>query len=158
MSSGRVLAFDFGINHIGVAVGNEDLGTAQALKAIKAQDGIPNETQLSEIFKQWQPDYLVVGLPINMDGTDEPMTPRARKFGHRLMSKYHLRVYFKDERLSSVAAKDEIFTHQGGYRALVKNKGRIDATAARVILESFFDEGGSYGDTPYSDPVGTKKS
>lgn len=154
MSGGRVLAFDFGLNHIGVAVGNESIGSVQALTAIKAQNGIPNEQQMEAVFKEWQPDYIVVGFPLNMDGSSELMTNRARKFGHRLMSKYRIRVYFKDERLSSVEAKDEIFHHQGGYRALVKNKGKIDATAAKIILESFFDVGGRNSDCDFSDPIG----
>ena len=153
MSSGRVLAFDFGLNHIGVAVGNESIGSVQALTAIKAQNGIPNEQQMAQVFKEWQPDYIVVGYPLNMDGSNELMTNRARKFGHRLMSKYGLRVYFKDERLSSVEAKDEIFNYQGGYRALVKNKGKIDATAAKVILQSFFEMGGRNSGCDFSYPL-----
>lgn len=154
MSSGRVLAFDFGIHHIGVASGNETVGSVQALQSLKANNGIPSEREVEDLFSEWQPDYIVVGLPVNMDGTADPqMTPRARKFGHRLMSRYGLRVYFKDERLSSVQAKDEIFSHQGGYRALVRNKGRIDATAARIILEGFFDMGGRSSECAFSDPV-----
>lgn len=157
MSSGRVLAFDFGLNHIGVAVGTESLCSAQALTAIKAQNGIPNEQQMEAVFKEWQPDYLVVGMPLNMDGSNEVMTNRAKKFGRRLMTKYGIRVYFKDERLSSVEAKDEIFNYHGGYRTLVKNKGKIDATAAKIILESFFEAGGSAAGFDYSDPVGKKQ-
>ncbi len=152
MAQGRVLAFDFGLNHIGVAVGNETTYSAQPLKALKAQDGKPNEQELDAIIKEWQPEYLVVGFPLNMDGSDEQMSKRARKFGRRLMSKYELCVYFKDERLSSAAAKEEIFNYQGGYRALVKNKGRIDATAAKVILEGFFDDGGRAGEFECCDP------
>lgn len=154
---GRVLAFDFGMNHIGVAVGNEEIGSAQALTALKARDGIPTEQEVIALFKEWQPEFIVVGYPINMDGTQEQMGLRARKFGHRLMSKFKVPVYFKDERLTSVAAKDEIFTYQGGYRSLVKDKGRIDATAAKMILEGFFDVGGRYAEFDYSEPQGYKK-
>lgn len=154
---GRVLAFDFGVNHIGVAVGNEEIGSAQALKAVKARDGIPNEVELDALFKEWRPDFLVVGYPMNMDGSEELMGKRARKFGKRLMNKYKLPVYFKDERLSSAAAKEEIFNYQGGYRSLVKNKGRIDATAAKLILEGFFEVGGrSAPDFDCSFPPGWK--
>lgn len=155
---GRVLAFDFGVNHIGVAVGNEEIGSAQALTALKARDGIPNEQEVAALFNEWQPEFIVVGFPINMDGTEELMTKRARKFGHRLMSKFKLPVYFKDERLSSAAAKEEIFNYQGGYRSLVKNKGRIDATAAKVILEGFFEDGGRSADFACSFPAGYKRS
>lgn len=154
VSLGRVLAFDFGMGHIGVAVGNEDMGTAQGLIALEAVDGVPKFPQkLESLFEQWKPEYVVVGYPLNMDGTDEEMGKRARKFGRRLMSAYKIRVYFKDERLTSTAAREEIFEHQGGYRALLKHKGRIDSTAARLILEGFFDLGGRDSDVEYCDPA-----
>ena len=152
-TAGRALAFDFGINHIGIAVGNEDLGTAEAVGAIKAIDGIPHEGQLQALLKEWRPEFLVVGLPLNMDGTEQEMTKRAHKFARRLMSKFALSVYLQDERLSSVAAKDEIFSQHGGYRTLVKHKDKIDAQAAKIILESFWDEGGRSGATNCLDPV-----
>lgn len=141
---GRVLAFDFGLNHIGVAVGSEELMTAQALTALKASNGVPQEQALAALFTQWQPEYCVVGLPLNMDGSDEFMGTRATKFAERLTKKFGVPVYLKDERLSSVEAKAEIFAHHGGYRTLVKHKGKVDATAAKIILESFFDLGGRY--------------
>lgn len=141
---GRVLAFDFGLNHIGVAVGSDELMTAQGLTALKANNGVPNEPALKALFAQWQPEYCVVGLPINMDGSAEFMTARATKFAQRLAQDFIVPVYLKDERLSSVEAKAEIFEHHGGYRTLVKHKGKVDATAAKIILESFFDEGGRY--------------
>ena len=90
---GRVLAFDFGLNHIGVAVGSEELMTAQALTALKASNGVPNEKALSDLFAQWQPEFCVVGLPINMDGSDEFMTTRATKFGSRLATTFGVPVY-----------------------------------------------------------------
>lgn len=150
---GRVLAFDFGLGHIGVAVGNESLGTAQALKALEAVNGVPKfPKDLEALFGEWQPEYVVVGFPLNMDGSNEEMGNKARKFGRRLMSAYKIRVYFKDERLTSTAAREEIFEYQGGYRALAKNKGRVDSTAARLILEGFFDLGGRDSDVEYIDP------
>ena len=141
---GRVLAFDFGLNHIGVAVGSEELMTAQGLTALKAQNGVPQERALANLFAQWQPEFCVVGLPSNMDGTAEFMTARATKFAQRLAQTFALPVYLKDERLSSVEAKAEIFAHHGGYRALVRSKAKVDATAAKIILESFFEQGGRY--------------
>lgn len=138
----RVLAFDFGLNHVGVASGNDELMSAQPLTALNASNGVVAESALMALFKEWQPAYVVVGLPFNMDGSSEFMTMRARKFAERLVGLYGVPACLKDERLSSVEAKADIFEHHGGYRALVKNKGKIDATAARIILESFFDEGG----------------
>ena len=76
-----VLCFDFGINHIGAAVGNTVTKSANPLKEIRAKDGIPNEQELLKTVKDWQPSVFVVGLPLNMDGTEQLMTKRARKFG-----------------------------------------------------------------------------
>jgi putative transcription antitermination factor YqgF len=68
------LAFDFGTKSIGVAVGQTITGTAQPLAAIKANDGIPNWDTITELHAQWQPTAMLVGLPLNMDGTEQEMT------------------------------------------------------------------------------------
>ena len=73
-----VLAFDFGTKSIGCAVGQSITGTAQALPAFKAQDGIPNWIAIENCLKEWKPDVLVVGLPLNMDGTIQDLTLRAK--------------------------------------------------------------------------------
>lgn len=156
--SKRVLAFDFGTGNIGVAVGNEETGTAQALRAVRAVNGVPDMQALTQIVNEWQPDYMVVGYPLNMDGTKEDMSKRAAKFGRKIASAFSLPVYFKDERLSSAEAKDEIFSYGGGYRALVRNKGRIDAAAAKIILEGFFETGGRFGECTLFEPQPVKKA
>ena len=79
MSSVTVLAFDYGLKSIGVAVGQSMTGTATMLKALKAQDGIPNWDLIEALIKEWQPQLLVVGLPLNMDGTEQPFTARVHK-------------------------------------------------------------------------------
>jgi putative Holliday junction resolvase len=65
-----ILGFDFGMKNIGIAVGQELTGTANPLTAIKARDGIPDWEQIASLLQEWQPDLLVVGLPLNMDGTE----------------------------------------------------------------------------------------
>lgn len=132
-----ILAFDFGTYSIGCAVGQSITGTAQGLLSFKAQDGIPNWDQIGKVIAEWQPDLLVVGLPLNMDGTEQPLTQRARKFGNRLNGRFNLPVAFQDERLTTVAAKSEIFS-RGGYKALKKDK--VDSISACLILESWFEE------------------
>ena len=115
------IAFDFGTKSIGCAVGQSITGTAQALPAFKAQDGIPNWDAIEKCLKDWKPDIIVVGLPLNMDGTEQDLTLRAKKFANRL---------------KTVSARDEIF-QRGGYRAL--NKGKVDGISACLILESWFE-------------------
>lgn len=134
-----IIAFDFGTGHIGVAVGNDVTKTVSPLKALKARDGIPNDLDIKNLLNEWRPQLLVVGLPLNMDGTTQPLTFKAKKFGNRLAQNYKLKVVFIDERLTSCEAKDAIFS-QGGFRALAKDKGRIDAAAAASILEQYFSE------------------
>ena len=133
-----LLAFDFGTKSIGVAVGQRITGTARPLPAIKAQDGTPDWNLIERLLKEWQPDEIIVGLPLNMDGTEQPLTARARKFANRIHGRFGVEVKLHDERLSTVEARSGLF-EQGGYRAL--NKGKVDSASAVIILESYFEQG-----------------
>lgn len=136
MSSMTLLAFDFGTKSIGVAVGQQLTGTARPLNALKAQDGVPNWEQIERLLKEWQPDRVIVGLPLNMDGTEQPLTARARKFANRLHGRFGVQVDLHDERLSTVEARADLFS-RGGYKALIK--GSVDSLSAVIILESWFE-------------------
>ncbi|MCX8956959.1 Holliday junction resolvase RuvX [Erwinia psidii] len=136
MSHMTILAFDFGTKSIGVAIGQQLTGTARPLTAIKAQDGIPDWNKIDALLKEWQPDRVVVGLPLNMDGTEQPLTARARKFANRLHGRFGVQVDLHDERLSTVEARADLFS-RGGFRAL--NKGSVDSLSAVIILESWFE-------------------
>jgi len=133
----RVIAFDYGEKRIGVGVGQSITGTANPLKALAAKDGQPNWQLVSELFLEWQPDYVVVGLPLNMDTTEQRLTKRAKKFANRLNGRFQIKVELMDERLSSVEAREQMF-ESGGYRNLTNNS--IDSHAACLILESWFRE------------------
>ncbi|WP_312980650.1 Holliday junction resolvase RuvX [Atlantibacter sp.] len=137
--SGTLLAFDFGTKSIGVAIGQRITGTARPLTAIKANDGTPDWTRLEKLLKEWQPELVVVGLPLNMDGTSQPLTDRARKFANRLHGRFGVKVELQDERLSTVEARAGLF-ERGGFRAL--NKGSVDSASAVIILESYFENHG----------------
>ena len=76
MQNATLLGFDFGTKSIGVAVGQQLTGTARPLTALKAQEGTPDWNLIEKLLKEWQPDYVVVGLPLNMDGTEQPLTAR----------------------------------------------------------------------------------
>ncbi|OON39497.1 Holliday junction DNA helicase RuvA [Izhakiella australiensis] len=130
-----LLAFDFGTKSIGVAVGQALTGTARALTALKAQDGIPDWNKIEALLQEWRPDALVIGLPLNMDGTEQPLTARARKFANRLHGRFGIRIELQDERLSTVEARAGLFA-RGGYRAL--SKGSVDSQSAVIILEDWF--------------------
>ncbi|WP_301098912.1 Holliday junction resolvase RuvX [Otariodibacter sp.] len=131
-----LLAFDFGTNSIGCAVGQSITSTAQPLSAFKAKDGIPNWNIIEKILNEWKPNKLIVGLPLNMDGTEQPLTQRAKKFANRLQGRFNLPVELQDERLTTVEARYEIFS-RGGFKALKKDK--VDSISACLILESWFE-------------------
>lgn len=130
-----ILAFDFGTKSIGVAVGSRITNTASPLAALAAKEGIPNWQLLEKLIKEWQPDFCVVGLPLNMDGSEQPLTDLARKFGNRLHGRFGVQVKYQDERLTTASVREELFA-RGGFREL--SKGRVDSAAACTILEDFF--------------------
>ncbi|MFZ7156513.1 Holliday junction resolvase RuvX [Avibacterium avium] len=130
------LAFDFGTKSIGCAVGQSITGSAQPLPAFKAQDGIPNWVAIEKCLTEWKPNIVVVGLPLNMDGTEQPLTQRARKFANRLHGRFGVTVTLQDERLTTTEARAEIF-QRGGFKAL--EKGKVDSISACIILESWFE-------------------
>ncbi|MBN3082808.1 Holliday junction resolvase RuvX [Pectobacterium polaris] len=136
MASRTILAFDFGTKSIGVAIGQEITGTARALTSFKAQEGIPDWQKVEKLLSEWQPDLVVVGLPLNMDGTEQPLTARARKFANRLHGRFGVAIDLHDERLSTVEARADLF-ERGGFKAL--DKGSVDAASAVIILESWFE-------------------
>lgn len=137
MSSRTIMAFDFGTKSIGSAIGQEITGTANPLKAFKAQDGTPNWDDIEKQIKEWQPDLIVVGLPTDLHGKElETITPKAKKFANRLHGRFGNQVELHDERLSTAEARADLFEF-GGYKAL--SKGNIDCQSAVVILESWFE-------------------
>jgi len=129
-----LMGFDYGTKSIGIAIGQEITSSARPLTALKARDGVPDWAQIARLLDEWQPDLLVVGLPLNMDGSEQPLTARARKFGNRLHGRFGLPVDFQDERLTTADARARIF-EEGGYRAL--DKGHVDGVSAQLILESW---------------------
>lgn len=130
-----VLGFDFGTTRIGVAIGQSLTGQGRPLAPLKATDGIPNWDMISALVEEWQPDAFVVGLPLNMDGSENEMCQRARKFAKRLHGRYNRPYHMMDERLSSYEAKGQVIA-QGGNRNFKENS--VDGLAAQMILESWF--------------------
>jgi putative Holliday junction resolvase len=131
-----VLGFDYGTKSIGVAIGQSITASASPLFAIKAVDGIPNWDDIDKLLKEWQPQLVVVGLPLNMDGTEQEMTQRARKFANRISGRFSVKVATQDERLTTADAKARLF-ELGGFKALTK--GQVDAVSAVLIIESYFE-------------------
>ncbi|MBU2884437.1 Holliday junction resolvase RuvX [Gilvimarinus agarilyticus] len=132
-----LMAFDYGLRSIGVAVGQTATGNASALTELRARDGIPNWDEIKQLLDEWQPDLVLVGLPLNMDDTENDFCPRARKFANRIHGRFGHRVEMVDERLSSVAAKEEHLAAGGSTHF---RSDPVDAIAARIILETWLGE------------------
>ncbi len=128
-----LLGFDFGVKRIGVAVGQSVTGSARPLKTVRARNNKPDWPGISELVSTWQPMGLVVGLPFNMDGTEQDTTNRARRFGRQLEARYRLPVHFVDERLSTVEARARLRTRR-------RPDDELDPVAAQLILETWFTQ------------------
>lgn len=101
----QVLAFDFGLRHIGVAVGQSITASASPVTTLAATNGNPNWTEMQQLVDAWKPHRLVVGLPLNMDDTESDMSARARGYARQLQKRFDLPVSLVDERLSSREAR-----------------------------------------------------
>lgn len=102
--SATAIVFDFGLKHIGVAVALSDQNVARGIATVAAADGQPHWPSLDALLDEWRPDCLVVGDPLNMDGSASPMAARARDFGQQVAERYGLAVDLVDERLSTFEA------------------------------------------------------
>jgi len=137
MTARTILCFDYGTKSIGVAVGSELTGSATLLAALKAKDGIPDWQQIERLIQEWQPQLLLVGLPLNMDGSEQEFTARTRKFANRLHGRFGLPIAYHDERLSTADARSRLFA-EGGYRNLSKDK--VNSLSAQIIFEGWYEQ------------------
>jgi putative Holliday junction resolvase len=121
---GTVLAFDYGLKRIGVAVGEQEIGTAHPLPAVSGF------SEIQKLVAEWRPAQLVVGLPVREAGA-HPLAPRVERFARQLEGRFRLPVARVDERYTSLEAESRL---RG-----VKRKP-IDSVAAQLILEQYFAE------------------
>lgn len=131
-----LLGFDFGTKRIGIAIAQEVTDMANPLTTLTAVKHKPDWDSISKIIKEWQPDLLIVGLPLHMDGTEQPMTQAARRFSNQLNGRYQIPIALMDERLSSIEA-ESILNEQSGSSSLFQDKAQIDMISAQLILQSW---------------------
>ncbi len=134
---GILIGIDFGLRRIGVAVGQTLTGHANPITIVSARNGAPDWSVLDKIIREWQPLALIVGIPLNMDSSAQPLTHKARRFALSLKQRYALPVHGVDERLTSFEVRQTLFD-AGGYKAIKKNP--VDALAAKIMLESWMRE------------------
>lgn len=128
-----VLGFDFGTRKIGIAAGQMITKTASSVAVLNANQGQPNWGELAKIIAEWRPQALIVGLPLNMDGTEQPLTRKTRKFIRELHARFTLPICEADERLSTREAWYQITERSSQHYV------KVDALAACIILETWMN-------------------
>ena len=135
-----ILAFDFGQRRIGVACGDTVSRTAAPLHAVPVGSAVPWDA-LGSLMREWRPAVLVVGLPYNVDGSESGAAGAVRCFADELAKRYALPVRLVDERYSSLEAEGRLKgARESGARKRRVSKPDIDAAAACIILERWFNE------------------
>jgi putative Holliday junction resolvase len=131
------LGFDYGEKRIGLAVGDDLTASARPLPALANGDW----TAIERVLREWRPAALIVGLPLQEDGTEQPATIAARRFAAQLGQRARLPVHLADERYSSRAADDHLREARASGRMTRRvRKGDRDAESARVILEQWLGD------------------
>ncbi len=147
----RLLGFDYSQKKIGVAVGQQLTNTASALTTLICAHKKIDWSAIDELFRQWKPAACVVGLPLNMDGTEQDISLLARNFGQQLKTRYQLPVYFMDERLTSREASHLLGyeghtsprRQPGSGKKLSRSQRQghnIDQLAAQLILQDWLNQ------------------
>lgn len=132
--SATVMAFDFGEKRIGVAIGESWLGQARALATVAESASDRRFAAIGKLIDAWRPARLVVGLPRHVDDGAHAFAARCIRFARQLEGRYRLPVDLADERYTSACAASRL---NGDKRKL---KARLDAEAAAVILQAWFDQ------------------
>jgi putative Holliday junction resolvase len=133
---GHLLSFDFGKRRIGVAVGQAHTATATALGTV-ANGSHPDWDAIARYVDEWKPALFVVGLPISEAGEETPMSALARSFGAQLTRRFGIEAQYVDERLTSIEAGLQFADLRAGGGARRKDASRLDAVAAKLILENW---------------------
>ncbi|MDC1525860.1 Holliday junction resolvase RuvX [Gammaproteobacteria bacterium] len=126
----QILAFDYGTKHIGVAVGQTITGTSSPLTILNVQREGPDIWRtIVQLVEEWKPDRLLVGQPLNMDGTPSEMMKKVNKFYIKLQAQTDIPCELVDERLTSFEAKQFLEPDSKPIR--------IDDLAAKIFLDTW---------------------
>ena len=133
-----ILAFDFGLKHIGIAIGQDISNTSQTFYSLDAEEGEPDWVQLDNIVKAWNPGLFIVGSPFNMDGSESKMKKKSDLFSSIISKRYKIPIEHMDERLSSREAEKRMLNEEGNY--FIDSSSDKHSLSAQIILESWFRE------------------
>ena len=126
----QIIAFDYGEKKIGVAVGQTSTNTSSPLQIIFNKDNKTNWISISSLLDEWKPDLILLGKPLNMDGSDSEIMKKVDKFYKKLKSIYDADIEFVDERLTTFEARE-----------ILKDEkhDNVDANAAKILIDNWFD-------------------
>lgn len=138
--AGYILAFDYGLKRIGIAIGNSLTETASPLQTLVQSVNGLNWKQVDQLIQEWEPDNLLLGLPQAETESAATLCKKIKKFGQQLQTRYDLPLFYIDEQYTSVAAETELKNaRQSGQRKRIQ-KSEIDQQAAAIILRQWFNE------------------
>ncbi len=136
MNELRILGIDYGDVRIGLAISDLTGMIAQSLGVIQGRDEEKRLAELDAYMKEYKPETVVLGYPLNMNGTKGERAERSEDFAKLLEKKYSVKVVLWDERLSSMAAHRTL--EEAGISGK-KRKGKVDPLAAAFILQGYLD-------------------
>ncbi|MBC2770766.1 Holliday junction resolvase RuvX [Pusillimonas minor] len=131
MPEETLLAFDYGLKKIGVALANTLTRHARPLTIITAERRDLRFQAIADLITEWRPDRVIVGLPLDSLGEEQLATTQARRFANQINGRFGVPVELVDERGSSLEAQERLGTHQPD-----------DAVAAAIILQRYLDAPG----------------
>ena len=126
----QIIAFDYGEKKIGVAVGQTSTNTSSPLQIIFNKDNKTNWISISSLLNEWKPGLILVGKPLNMDGSDSEIMKKVDKFYKELKSIYDADIEFVDERLTTFEAREILKDEK---------QDNVDAHAAKILIDNWFD-------------------
>lgn len=126
----QIVAFDFGEKKIGVAVGQTSTYTSSPLQVIFNNHDKVNWNEISILLEEWRPELILIGKPLNMDGTDSEIMKKVDVFYKKLKSLYDAKFEYVDERLTTFEARDILKEN---------NVETVDANAAKILIDNWFN-------------------
>ena len=127
----QILSFDFGTKKIGVAVGQTKTRTSSPLEVIFNKNNVTNWSKIHSIVEEWRPELILVGKPLNMDGTDSDIMKTVNIFFEKLNKITNIPCEYVDERLTSFEARQNL---------LEINTDLVDAHAAKILIDHWLSE------------------
>jgi len=133
----KVLALDFGLRRMGFAVGDTQIGTASPLKQLDRKNKQLDLTYIKNLVEEYEVEQIVMGYPLNMDGSKSDFSARVERFSRALEKACAIPIEFMDERLTSFEAEELIKEHIPDFK---KRKKMIDSISAMIILQSYMEK------------------